>query len=337
TGTTARFAPGAFERGKGPGEIKQELSEKAFGVFAGALDTGVEGIEETRKRVGGVTFISPEIKGKERTTRKELFVPVFKPKVIKPRPTITKEIPLTLLGIPKRLEVEDESRVLGEGDRGISMGVSVPLVDKLSEEAKGFKERRERVTKFGEVFSKLFEPITTKIEDIGSFITLGKGKPIGERGVIGRGVQAGVTTLIGLPIFIARDIPIVTAEALSVVETFIKPETRPIGIKAIKPAAIKTLKEAITPEFIGSVLGASAIGIGLKVTKVPEAARVLKDIAKEPPPKIVGEQIFGFDPIKIDIKTQKILRTEKVEVIKPSDLVTTSIRALQPKPIGAVA
>ena len=123
-------------------------------------------------------------------------------------------------------------------------------------------------------------------------------------------------------------------------------ETRPLIFPELRRAGAQTPAE--TGRFLKSLVttpeGVATLpfivfpflqkaGVGKKA----QATQVLKQISKEKPPTIKGEQFFGLRKIDVDITTQKILRTPKVEVTKPSDIVTTRIRALVAKPTIAVA
>ena len=123
------------------------------------------------------------------------------------------------------------------------------------------------------------------------------------------------------------------------------PEAKPFVLKESKRAFVSIPSESkkIVTELFTTPTGVATLPfilLGTRVrlpTRAARARAVLGEIAKETPPKIIGEPFFRFEPKVIDVKTLKVLRKPGVEIKGPSDLVTTQIRALQPKELLTLA
>ncbi len=109
----------------------------------------------------------------------------------------------------------------------------------------------------------------------------------------------------------------------------------------------KAVVDEPTPESFGQLAvigGLTSVGLGAgKLVpfglkgKRTQAREVLRDISKDKPPTIKGQEFFKIETLKKDITTTKEVITPEVKVTKPSKLITTQLDITTATPIGSVA
>ena len=111
---------------------------------------------------------------------------------------------------------------------------------------------------------------------------------------------------------------------------------------------LPTLKEQYAEAEIFKPTPKGVVGTGLlfglplipavpKFFKKARAKTVLKTIAKEPPPDIMGRPYYKPEIIKYGLEAEAIIKTPKTYVRKPSGIVTSKYEVSIPKPTVTVA
>ena len=316
---------------KAGAEVIFKPSEKFFGLVPtgiGAvtkIPTETELVRELKAQKGFVTFIAPE---KEGEPKKKVEISIFKPILVES----LKKDKLLLGG------KDDKSRISREltGDRGIGFRDSkFQILAKKSEEI----ERAEKTSREG----------FRRIEQLASFLTLGEGKPIEERSFIGQTLQNIITfPLSTIPVLFVKFPLEARRFGTFLGGAIVFPESREEAKKQLTIDAPKEVKKVIlevinptTPVGLATFL---SVGVftRIKTKGKTQAQQVLQQIAREKPPTIKGDLFFKFKKVDIDVVTGLVIKKPgkitKIQTgIVTPPVITTTVRALQPKVIGAVA
>ena len=262
------------------------------------LPTESELIQELKAQKGFVTFVAPTIKDEpERIKQISVFKPILVPVKSKPLKPIKK--PTT------RLEKFEQRIAL--------------LQEREQARAERFKQ--------GQEFFRI--------------VPILRGDEIIIKGI---SVKKIIRIAPTIPAAAADFFVSVGEKGAAFAEAATIKETRPLIFPELRRAAIGTpaetgrfFKELFTTEEGLATLPFLALPFLKPLTKEGQAASVLKQVAKEPPPLIVREQFFGLKRIVKDITTEKIVTTPEVKVTQPTKFVTTKLDITTVKPTVEVA
>ena len=295
-------------------ELIFKPSEKFFQVVSGIaptrkpkLPTETELTRELTAQKSFVTFIAPK---KKDVGERKIEIGVFKPIVIPVKPKTPK---------PKK--------------------EAVTRLEKFEQRIELFKEREqrraerfERAEKFVSNVFPVLKGDEIKVKDISIKGIFRKVPVIPFAFVDFLGGVVEKIEITGKGLFVSKARPFVVKESK---RTFV----------SIPKESVKVVKELFTTETGLATLPFILLGARVKLPRVTKGAKargVLQQIAKEKPPTIRGDPIIKFQPSRIDFVTTEIIKTPRLRIERQTGIVspkviTTKLRVIQPKVIGAVA